>query len=488
MSPARTTVVKGGIVVGFDGREHRIIEDGFVAYAGDRITGIGRAFIGTADETIDARGKLVLPGLVNTHAHAGIDVGGRMIVDAGRRDLFRSGFFNYEPAKGKHGRSFFHELDARAALRYGLAALLRHGTTTAVELGGGDGGHDETMIDLAGEIGIRLYYGPLYYAGHYYFDEDGHFHLEPDDKQGFAGLDRAIRFIETHDGAHDGRVRGMLMPSSFIRTPKELFRRTKEAAARLKVGITFHLAESLWEFQETVRNHGASPVGVVADWDVLGPEVILGHVIYVGGHSQTAWPYKGDLEAIARSGATVAHAPLSFARRGMALESFQRYREHGINLGIGTDTYPLDILDEMRTASLAAKLVDHNFESAHARDVFNAATLGGAKALGRDDLGRLAPGAKADIVVVDLDSYRLSPFLDPIRALVYGASGDDVETVIVDGRVVVERGSIKAWDRRRLIADAAVAARKVWDGFPDYDIKGRRIDEVYPPCFKRWAE
>src|SRR5436309_921101 len=103
------TVIEGGIVVAYDGRTHRIINDGYVAFSGDRITAVGKSFQGNADRRIDARGKLVIPGLISMHAHAGVDPGSRMIVDAGRRDLFRSGFFNYEPRKGRNGLSFWRK-------------------------------------------------------------------------------------------------------------------------------------------------------------------------------------------------------------------------------------------------------------------------------------------------------------------------------------------------------------------------------------------
>lgn len=473
-------------MVAYDGAEHRIIRDGYVAFSGDTITDVGKTFSGTADVKVSGAGKLVIPGLINLHSHAGVDVGSRVIVDAGRRDLWRSGFFNFEPRKGPDALGFGRMSDVAAGIRYGLASILANGTTTAVELGGADGGDEADMVRYAGQCGIRLYYGPTFYSGMYRFDERGGFYLEPDDAEADAGLDRALSFMDDAHGANEDRFRTMIIPSSFLRTPRPLFERIKAEAAARGIGITVHVAESIWEFHHVVNTHGQTPVGLLADWGILGPEVILGHTVYVGGHSQTAWPYAGDLEAIAAAGATVAHAPVTFARRGMALESFQRYRDHGINMGIGTDTYPIDILEEMRMASIVGKLVDQNFESAHARDVFNAATLGGASALGRDDLGRIAPGAKADLVVVDTDNLRMSPFNDPIRALIYCANGEQVEKVWVDGRLVVDDGETLAWDRAELLADARRSAARVIDSFPDYDVKGRSIDEAYAPCFRPW--
>ncbi|MEZ5784831.1 MAG: chlorohydrolase family protein [Rhizobiaceae bacterium] len=488
MSIEKPVVIEGGTVVAFDGKQHRIIDRGYVAFAGDEIVSVGRNFSGEAETVIDATGKLIIPGLINLHSHAGVDVGSRAIVDAGRRDLWRSGFLNFEGRTGSDAVSFNRKADSRAGLRYGLASILQNGPTTAIELGGADGGDERDMVHFAGECGIRLYYGPTFYSGYYHYDERGSFYLKPDEAHADRGFEAALRFIDEFHGTNNDLFQTMIIPSSFLRTSRNLFERIKRAAGDRDIGITLHIAESIWEFHNVVNRFGTTPIQLAHEWGLLGPEVVLGHTVYVGGHSQISWPYKGDLEAIAASGASVAHAPVTFARRGMALESFQRYRDHGINIGIGTDTYPLDILEEMRMVSIVGKTTDKNFESAHARDVFNAATLGGAKALRRDDLGRLAPGAKADIVLVDMNNMRMAPYSDPIRALIYCANGEQVEKVFVAGRLVVDEGRTLAWSAEELLADAWKSAQAVLSSFPGYDREGRTIDEVYPPCYAAWEE
>src|SRR4030081_2636771 len=125
-------------------------------------------------------------------------------------------------------------------------------------------------------------------------------------------------------------------------------------------------------------------------------------VFFRAHHSWAHYPYVDDLQMLADSGASVAHAPQKYAKMGIMLESFERYRQLGINVALGTDTFPQDMIAEMRLAGLMCLFAEGNFRVGKALDVFDAATLGGAKALGRDDLGRLAAGAKADIVLVDL--------------------------------------------------------------------------------------
>ena len=124
---SKRTLIRGGWIVAFDGREHRIIEDGVVVLEGDSIVHVGKSWDGRADRTIEASHDLVIPGLVNTHVHVGSQAGDRMVLDAGRRDLFRSGFLNHWPAKGIGGPNLFAFEDHAQALRYSLGSLLRFG-------------------------------------------------------------------------------------------------------------------------------------------------------------------------------------------------------------------------------------------------------------------------------------------------------------------------------------------------------------------------
>ena len=183
------------------------------------------------------------------------------------------------------------------------------------------------------------------------------------------------------------------------------------------------------------------------------------------------------------SGTSVGHCPHKYAKMANAAESFDRYVDAGVNMGLGTDTYPLDIVAEMRYASLISRLMDKKYYGARADRVFNAATVWGAKALGRDDLGKIAPGAKADIVIVDLRTTRYGPARDPINALVEYGSGADVDTVLVNGEVVIEAGRSTRIDEAELYARADAAAKKAWDNWSKRDWAGRTVEEIMPPAF-----
>jgi cytosine/adenosine deaminase-related metal-dependent hydrolase len=202
-----------------------------------------------------------------------------------------------------------------------------------------------------------------------------------------------------------------------------------------------------------------------------------------GGHSRIDYPRGDELKLIAESGATVGHCPHKCAKMAFALESFDQYLAAGVRIGLGTDTYPLDIIAEMRYASLISRLIDRDASGARPADCFNAATIGGADALGRKDLGRLAAGAKADVVIINLRTTRYGPWRDPINALVEYGSGADVETVIVDGQIVIDNGRSTRIDEDELFVQANTAAQRAWDGWAARDWNGRSTEDITPPAF-----
>ena len=143
---------------------------------------------------------------------------------------------------------------------------------------------------------------------------------------------------------------------------------------------------------------------------------------------------------MADHGCSVAHAVWVFARRGVAMESFAKYLARGVNMTLGTDTCPQSMLEAMKFAAVLSKTMERQTETTTAADVFNAATLGGARAVGRDDLGRIAVGAKADLLLFDAASTWLVPLRDPIKNVVYSGQASDVHTVMVNGKIVMRDG------------------------------------------------
>jgi cytosine/adenosine deaminase-related metal-dependent hydrolase len=168
------------------------------------------------------------------------------------------------------------------------------------------------------------------------------------------------------------------------------------------------------------------------------------------------------------------------------LDTWKSYSALGINIALGSDTYPRDMLQIMRTASYHGKTMSHDYKAATAAEVFAAATLNGARSLGRDDLGRLAPGARADIVLVDLTgrgTLRMGPVRDPVKTVVECGVGDDVDTVIVAGEIRMQGGRIPGVDLDAVRARAQAAGERVWANWHKSDPLGRTHEEAAPWSF-----
>jgi cytosine/adenosine deaminase-related metal-dependent hydrolase len=276
----------------------------------------------------------------------------------------------------------------------------------------------------------------------------------------------------------------MLFPGHVDSCTPDLLKQTKKAANDAGVRVQIHATINLFEFHTVMQRERCTPIELLQKIGFLDPQVSLSHCIFISGHSWLAYPYGDDLKIIADSGASVAYSPLKYLKLGITMESFDRYLKAGINMGIGTDTFPKDILSDMRYAALASRVADKSFMSGHPRDVFNAATLGGAKMLGRNDIGRLERGAKADIAIVDLRDLAFGAVRDPIRSLMENAVSRDVRTVIVDGETLVDDYKYLRLDEQELLDKVQKKAEQVWDSVPKWHWTGKSIDDVVPPSFK----
>ena len=359
---------------------------------------------------------------------------------------------------------------------------MKNGSTTIQVYGGGAEGGDE-FVEMVGGLGLRAYLAPSYRSVDLHYEEGGALRYVSNDEIGEKGLQQAVAFIRKHSGKHNGRIQGMLYPRQPDTCTPDILKKTKEAAKELGVGIQIHVGVNLIEFHQIIMRYGKTPIKFLADLGFLGPEVILAHCVFINGHSWTVLPRGDDLDLIADSGSSISHCPFKYAKSGIAMESFDRYLARGVNISLGTDSYPMDMVNEMRTASFANRFAERDYLAGSYRDVFNAATLGGAKALGRDDLGRLCAGAKADILIVDITKIAFGAIFDPIKALVEYGSGRDIETVIVDGRTVVDGRRFLGVDEEELLSKVRAEAEMIWSKIPEWDLKGRKAEEISPLAF-----
>ena len=480
------TKVTGRFVIGYVGGDHAIYPGGEVVYEGDSLIFVGHGYPGAVDATIEAGEAIVSPGFIDLDALADID---HAILDTWLdpdRLLGQRWSEDYFHGERRETFSFEDEVFKR---RYALTQLILNGITTAMPIAAEFyrawcETYDEfaATAEIAGELGLRMYLGPSYRGGINVTRADGTSAVLWDEARGEAGLAEAARFIRDFDGKYDGLVRGALLPARIETNTLDVLRRTKAYSDEFDCPVRLHAAQGAQEVRFLREWYGKRPIELLRELDFLGPRTLIPHVstLGVGVHREEI---VGDLKLLRDSGTSIVHCPLISIRHGGALRSFDRYRGLGINVALGTDTFPPDMIRVMDYGSNVGKLVEGDQASSTAADFFRAATLGGARALWRDDLGRLAPGAKADIIVVDLLQLHYGAVHDPIKALVECGSGRDVETVIVDGQSLVEGGKALRLDEAALLRDVQAEGERLWHAVPGWHWMGKDVDDVVPPSY-----
>jgi len=484
--PGESVRIRAGTIVAYDEARsgHVLIDGGELVFRDDRIVHVGGAYAGRVDHEVDARSHLLIPGLID--AHALMDIGIHLLLWDRPRDV------GYRPRAYVEGRGdVFDEEQTRTGAEAMLSMLVRSGVTTfcginAMVFKRWDDAPWEPPLyaEVAQRLGLRAY------LSHHYRSSvpivgDAETELV-DEARGALGLERSIDFVErAQRGDFGPRVHGMLFPYTQDTASDTLLQETSQAARSLGVVWRMHTAQSVAEVERTIARRGRSPIERLADLGVLGPEALLTHVLHGRGHAGSAGLSDAEVALLAASGVNVGHTPWIYLFGGRVLDAFGRYRRAGINVVIGTDTYPGDMLQEMRMAALMGKVAERSATATSAADVFDAATLGGARLLGRDDIGRLAVGARADLVLVRTDSASFAPTRDPIRSLVYYASFRDVTDAWVDGQPVLVGGAVPGFDEGVVNARMAALLEEVVRVLQGWDDAGRAADERFGPAYPR---
>jgi cytosine/adenosine deaminase-related metal-dependent hydrolase len=480
------TRVTGRFVIGFAAGDHAIYPDGEVVYEDDTIIFVGRGYPGQVDRLLATGNAIVSPGFIDLDALGDID---HAILDtwltpdqtAGQRwseEYFRS---------GRH--DLFSLDDEIFKRRYALVQLILNGITTAMPIAAETyRAWAETYEEfaataaIAGELGLRVYLGPSYRGGVNVTRADGTPDVLWDEESGEEGLRQAVRFVRDFDGAYGGRVQGALLPARIETNTLDVLRRSKAYSDELGCPLRVHAAQGVQETRFLRASYGKRPLELLHGEGILGPRTLIPHVTTLGDPGAGTEGY-GDLAYLRDSGTTVVHCPLISARHGGALDSFDHYRRLGINVALGTDTFPPDMIRVMDYGSNIGKIITHDQAASTAADFFRAATLNGARALGRDDLGRLAPGAKADITIVDLSALHTGPVDDPIRTMLYNATGPSVRTVIVDGRTIMENRRIAGVDTDALHSRVQRLFDRYRESFMERDYRHRPAEQLFPSSF-----
>lgn len=371
-------------------------------------------------EEIEGEGMVALPGFINLHNHVSMSLMRSYADDMPLMPWLNDKIWPFEAKLNGE--------DIYLGAKLGIAEMLLGGTTTFVDMYW----HSDRVADAVSEMGIRGVVCPTFVGANYD-------NFEPE----------AIRMAEKY-GSKKGRIQIMLAPHAAYTCPPDTLKKALKIADRYGLGIQIHVSETLDEQRMIREQYGKTPVAHLRDVGLFERPVLAAHCVYVD---------EADMEIMARCGVSVAHNPQSNMKLASGIAPVSRMLEAGINVGIGTDgpssNNDLDMWEELRTASLLQKVATLNPCALTAYQTLRMATVHGAKAIGREgELGVIAPGALADLILVDMRRPHLSPQNDLIANLVYCGKASDVDTVIVDGQVVVKEHQLLMADVQTLCCEA----------------------------------
>jgi cytosine/adenosine deaminase-related metal-dependent hydrolase len=479
-----TLLIRGGRVLA---GAPAALQQSDVLIEGDRIAAMGPALTAPAGaRVIDASAHIVLPGMGNAHTHAHGSLARSRVGSWTLEDLLI-----HAPANS----GFRSAEDEYLSAAIGAIEMLKTGCTSAYDLYiAVPAITDETfeaVVRAYTDVGVRVVLAPAVADVVFYQTVPGLMDLLPADLRRTVQdiqpsptkglLELTERAIRRWHGSAEGRVRVAVAPTIPNQATDELLDGGASLCREYGVGFHTHLAESKVQVIESRRRWGKSIVARLRDHRVLGPG-------FVGAHS--VWLDDDDVRMLADAGAAVAHNPGSNLRLGVGIAPVREMLDRGVAVGLGTDGSTCsDNQNLFEALRFAASLSTLRFPHETARwldadTVWGLATRGSARVVGQAaDLGVLAPGRKADLVMLRADSIFLRPLADLVKALVYAETGASVDTVLVDGRVVLEGGRVTTVDEARIYARAQEAAdRQRERGAAAWEVAERLAPYVAAAC------
>ncbi|NUM89656.1 MAG: 5'-deoxyadenosine deaminase [Bdellovibrionales bacterium] len=412
------------------------IEDGHIAKTGRNLRPL------RGETRVDLSGQVLIPGFVQTHVHLCQTLFRNLADDLQLLDWLRLRIWPFEAAHT--------EKSLRASARLGIAELLAGGTTTVLDMG--TVRHTSSLFEAAEEMGIRAFIGKCLMD-------------HPESPRALrestrAALDENLELISRWHGAAQGRLRYAQAPRFALSCTTQLLESVRDISRDLNLLVHTHSSENREEIKAVRRLHGCNNVEFFERIGLAGPRLVLAHCI---------WLSPQEVRILSRTGTKVSHCPSSNLKLASGIAPVPRLRGAGVCVSLGADGAPcnnnLDMFQEMRLASLVQK-PEHGPESMRAQEVFEMATLEGARALGMEkEIGSIEPGKKADLVALDL--LRPESLADPekpgevISSIVYSCSPGNVTHTWVDGRLVCRRGEPRGASRREIVREALAERRKL---------------------------
>ena len=431
-------LVTGGTVVTFD-PERTVLVDGAVAVSGSRIVEVGPSAALEEKypraERIDARGRIVLPGLVNGHEHLPMSLFRGLADDLALQEWLEQHIFPAEAA-------FVDEEFVRVGTRLSCLELLRGGVTTVADMYYFEDAVAEEIerCGMRGVLGETVIQFPV-----------------PDNPTFEAGLAYTERFVERWRG--HATITPAIAPHAPYTLSSEQLQAAHALAERLDVPMLIHVSETETEVATIRVRSGTTPIQYLDGLGVLSDRVVAAHVV---------WPTDVEIPLLAQRGVGVVHNPQSNLKLASGIAPVPRLLSAGVAVGLGTDgaasNNDQNLWSEIDTAAKLHKVATGDPTALPAEEALALATIGGARALDmEDEIGSLEPGKRADLIVVRTDGLHQvpqDPTVNPYSLLVYATHATDIEHVVVDGRVVVRDGRVLTLDATQVVEDArAIRAR-----------------------------
>ena len=429
-------VVLGGTVVTMNpGRE--VIEDGGVAVKAGRIVAVGtRAEISgkyVSRQTINAAGRMIIPGLINGHTHVPMVLFRGLADDLDLQEWLTKYIF---PAEAKNVTEEF----VRAGTRLGLAEMIRGGTTTYCDMYY----FEDAIAEETAKAGVR---GVL---GETVIDFP-----VADNKTNAEAMAYVEKFVKRWQG-HELIVAAIAPHAPYTVSEKHL-RAARAFSDRTGAPIVTHISETKREVDDSIKAHGASPIAYLDRIGFLGERVIAAHVV---------WPQGTDSQILKRHGVGVVHNPQSNMKLAAGVAPVPQLMKEGLKVGLGTDgaasNNDLSMWEEMDSAAKLHKVMSNDPKVMSAQEAFELATISGAAALHLEkEIGSLEVGKRADLVIVEGDSLNQIPSYNVYSDLVYATKASAVQTVIINGRVIMRDRRLLTLNERAIKASAKVFRERI---------------------------
>ena len=427
----KSILIKGGTLLTMD--EHDSIVRGDLLIRDGRIASVGE--IGqTADIVIDAAGCAVLPGFVQTHIHLCQTIFRGAADDLPLLDWLKKRVW---PMEGAHNAA-----SVKASAKLGVAELIKGGTTCALTMETVN--HTEEVFRVVEASGFRATVGKcMMDKGD---DVPAALHEQTE-----ASIDESLALLADWHGKADGRIRFCFAPRFALSCTSELLSRVAKLARERDAIVHTHASENKNECALVEGETGLRNVAYLDSLGISGRHVVLAHCVHLDA---------AEFETLANTQTNVAHCPSSNLKLGSGIAEITRMLDQGISISLGADgaacNNRLDMFTEMRTMALLQKAM-HGPEAMPARQALRIATIEGAKALGLEkEIGSLELGKRADLIVVNLAALHCTPSSsDPVSALVYSAEASDVQSVLIDGQLVMRDRELLTLDESSVRKDAS---------------------------------